>query len=398
MNVSQERIQIIDVLRGITLLGIILVHFTEQYYAGQPPKIHENFGMHNLSDTIVQAFIGIFISGKFFMIFSFLFGLSFFLQFSKSDGSSHFLIRFAWRLICLFFIGMIHHLHYRGDILTIYAVLGFGLLLFYKLSDRGLLILALILIFNIPSVAVRLYDVISGVTPTVMKEPDQRLLEIYYNTLKSGSYLEILKANLFELKGKFEFQVVVGRIYITMGLFLLGLHAGRKKWFDQIGIFKKLVRFGLWTLLGCVLFAGMFALVIFIAKIEMSQGVQFLVGGSIYDVFNSALAAIYVGLIVLAFQKEKAHRLLMNFYEVGRMGLTTYLMQALVGTLLLFSFGLGLLGDYGAAVWAAVAFLVFGLQIIFSKWWLNNFQYGPVEWLWRSMTFLKIQPMKRETS
>jgi uncharacterized protein len=293
---------------------------------------------------------------------------------------------------------MIHHLHYRGDILTIYAVLGFGLLLFYKLSDRGLLILALILIFNIPSVAVRLYDVISGVTPTVMKEPDQRLLEIYYNTLKSGSYLEILKANLFELKGKFEFQVVVGRIYITMGLFLLGLHAGRKKWFDQIGIFKKLVRFGLWTLLGCVLFAGMFALVIFIAKIEMSQGVQFLVGGSIYDVFNSALAAIYVGLIVLAFQKEKAHRLLMNFYEVGRMGLTTYLMQALVGTLLLFSFGLGLLGDYGAAVWAAVAFLVFGLQIIFSKWWLNNFQYGPVEWLWRSMTFLKIQPMKREAS
>jgi uncharacterized protein len=90
-----NRIEAIDVLRGFTLLGIILVHFTEQYYAGQPPKIHENFGAHNLADMIIQGIIGIFISGKFFMIFSFLFGMSFFIQLDKSDGSSKFLVRFA---------------------------------------------------------------------------------------------------------------------------------------------------------------------------------------------------------------------------------------------------------------------------------------------------------------
>lgn len=135
-HTNQERIEVIDVLRGFTLLGIILVHFTEQYYAGQPPKVHENYGAHNLADMIVLGFIGIFISGKFFMIFSFLFGMSFFIQLDKSDDSPAFLFRFAWRLIVLFIIGLVHHLHYRGDILTIYAVLGFGLLLCHKLPDK----------------------------------------------------------------------------------------------------------------------------------------------------------------------------------------------------------------------------------------------------------------------
>jgi uncharacterized protein len=393
---KSNRIEIIDVLRGFTLLGIILVHFTEQYYAGQPPKAHENFGAHNLVDMIVLGFIGIFISGKFFMIFSFLFGMSFFIQLDKSDGSPKFLFRFAWRLIVLFLIGFIHHLHYRGDILTIYAVLGFGLLLCFTLPDKFLLVLALLLVVNLPSIITRTVEVISPSTSSSsIFSPEQKPLEIYFDTLKSGSYFEILQANLHEFKSKFEFQIESGRLYITLGLFLLGLYAGRKKVFENAPFFKKLIRYGLWTLLGCVVFAGAMALIIFLAKVEMTMPLQFLLGGSVYDVFNAALAAIYVGLIVTLFQKEKWKKRLMDFYEVGRMGLTTYLMQALIGTLLLFSFGLDLLGEYGAGVWALISLFVFFLQIVFSKWWLSRFQLGPVEWLWRSLTYLKVQHLKR---
>lgn len=393
---NQERIQVIDVLRGFTLLGIILVHYTEQYYAGQPPKIHESYGVHNLADMIVQGFIGIFISGKFFMIFSFLFGMSFFIQLHKSDGSPAFLFRFAWRLLVLFAIGFIHHLHYRGDILTIYAVLGVGLLLCYKLPDKFLLTLALLLVFNAPAIIQRIVDVLSASdTANPFMSGDEKALEIYYNTLKSGSYPNILRANFYEFKSKFDFQILSGRLYITMGLFLLGLYAGRKKVFENIPFFKKLIRYGLWALLGCVVFSGLLALVIFVAKIKMTQPLQFLVGGAVFDVFNAALAAIYVGLIVSAFQKEKWCQRLMIFYEVGRMGLTTYLLQALIGSLLLFSYGLGRLGDFGASVWTTIALVVFVLQIIFSKWWLARFQYGPVEWLWRSLTYFKVQSLKR---
>ena len=392
---KSNRIEVIDVLRGFTLLGIILVHFTEQYYAGQPPKVHENYGAHNLADMIVLGFIGIFISGKFFMIFSFLFGMSFFIQLDKSDDSPAFLFRFAWRLIVLFIIGLGHHLHYRGDILTIYAVLGFGLLLCYKLPDKFLLVLALLLVFDTPAILQRTFDILLSNSASPFPIGDEKELEIYYSTLKSGSYLDMLRANFYEFKSKFDFQILSGRLYITMGLFLLGLYAGRKKVFENIPFFKKLIRLGLWMLLGCVVFAGLLALIIFVAKVEMSQAVQFLLGGTVYDVFNIALAAIYVGLIVTAFQREKWHRRLMNFYEVGRMGLTSYLMQALIGTWLLFSYGLALLGNFGASVWAAISLIVFALQIVFSKWWLGRFQYGPVEWLWRSLTYFKVWPLKK---
>ncbi len=395
-STEKSRIEIIDVLRGFALLGIILVHFTEQYYAGQPPKIHENFGAHNLADNIVSAIIGIFISGKFYMIFSFLFGMSFFLQLDKSDGSLKFSLRFAWRLIVLFLIGLIHHLHYRGDILTIYALLGFGLLICYKLPDKILLIVALLLIVDMPAIATRTVEVIF---PTSMSSPflssDQKALETYYNTLKSGTYLEILCANFYEFKGKFDMQIVSGRLYITLGLFLLGLYAGRKKVFENPAYFKKLIRYGLWTLLGCLIVAGLLAAIIFLAKIEMTQPLQFLIGGTVYDIFNAALAAIYVGIVVTLFQKAKWKNRLMNLYELGRMGLTTYLMQTLIGTTLLFSFGFDLLGEYGASVWAVLSLIVFALQILFSKWWLSRFQYGPVEWFWRSLTYFKWQPLKK---
>ena len=392
---KSNRIEVIDVLRGFTLLGIILVHFTEQYYAGQPPKVHENYGAHNLADMIVLGFIGIFISGKFFMIFSFLFGMSFFIQLDKSDGSPAFLFRFAWRLIVLFIIGLVHHLHYRGDILTIYAVLGFGLLLCHKLPDKFLLVLALLLVFDTPAILQRTFDILLSNSASPFPIGDEKELEIYYSTLKSGSYLDMLRANFYEFKTKFDFQILSGRLYITMGLFLLGLYAGRKKVFENIPFFKKLIRLGLWMLLGCVVFAGLLALIIFVAKVEMSQAVQFLLGGTVYDVFNIALAAIYVGLIVTVFQREKWHRRLMNFYEVGHMGLTSYLMQALIGTWLLFSYGLALLGNFGASVWVAISLIVFILQIIFSKWWLGRFQYGPAEWLWRSLTYFKVWPLKK---
>jgi uncharacterized protein len=271
-----------------------------------------------------------------------------------------------------------------------------GLLLCYKLPDKFLLALALLLVFDAPAIIQRTVDVLS---PTNSANPfmsgDEKALEVYYNTLKSGSYPNILRANFYEFMPKFDFQILSGRLYITMGLFLLGLYAGRKNVFENIPFFKKLIHYGLWSLLGCVVFAGILALIIFAAKVEMTQSLQFLVGGSVYDVFNTALAAIYVGLIVAAFQKEKWRQRLMIFYEVGRMGLTTYLLQALIGTLLLFSYSLGWLGNFGASAWAMIALIFFVLQIIFSKWWLARFLYGPVEWLWRSLTYFKVQSLKR---
>lgn len=397
---TDSRIKIIDILRGFALLGIIIVHFTEQYYAGQPPEVHANMTAKNLGDQIVMGVIGILVQGKFYMIFSFLFGLSFYIQFEKSDGSSRFMLRFAWRLLVLFLIGLLHHLHYRGDILTIYAVLGFVLLLLYKLPDRALLIIALVLIANLPSLGVRLYDGMNDFTPAFF-HPDQKPLLAYYDTLKSGSYLSILMANWKELFIKFDFQVFSGRIYITAGLFLLGLYAGRKKffehWEEHVPLIKKLLRMSLWTILGCivylvVIFGGIRALRL---KIELNQSLQYAIGGLPYDVFNACLATIYVTGILLLYRKEKWQHRLMKFYAIGRMGLTTYVMQTFFGVLVFYSVGLGLLGDYGAMVCLTIGLAVYGIQIYFSEWWLGKYRYGFLEWLWRSATYFKWQEFRK---
>jgi uncharacterized protein len=397
-DLQDSRIKIIDILRGFALLGIIIVHFTEQYYAGQAPEIHQDMMVKNLGDQIVMGIVGILVQGKFFMIFSFLFGLSFFIQLDKSDGSSAFVLRFAWRLMVLFLIGMLHHLHYRGDILTIYAVLGFALLLVYKLPDKALLILALMLVANLPSVGVRLYEAVMGVT-NEMFNADQKEMLAYYDTVKTGSYFAILKANLYEFVTKFEFQVFSGRIYITTGLFLLGLYVGRKKFFERweehTPLIKRLLKTSLWTILGCVLFTVAFFGGMQAAKIEMSQSLQYAIGGLAFDIFNACLATFYVTGVILLYRKEKWQRRLMSFYALGRMGLTTYLMQSFFGVLIFFSIGLGWLGDYGALVCLAIGLGIFVIQIYFSQWWLSRFRYGFFEWLWRSATYFKWQPFRK---
>jgi uncharacterized protein len=399
---SFGRIEVIDVLRGFTLLGIILVHMTEQYYAGQPPEQHANFARNGMVDQIVSGFVGIFIQGKFYMIFSFLFGLSFYLQLSKSDGSVRFVSRFFWRLLILFGIGFIHHLHYRGDILTIYAMLGLGLLLTFRLPDKYLLILAVLLVVDAPAFFTRLIDVIllPGDTPNPFSNADQNTLLAYYNTVKSGSYLEILKANLAEFPIKIDFQILSGRLYITMGLFLLGLYAGRKNIFENVELkrpfFKKLLKGSLWTLLGCVLFSAAFFGGALALGLKLSNPLQWMVGGEVFDIFNAAFATIYTSGILLLYQSEKWKPRLQHFYAVGRMGLTTYLMQTVFGVLIFFSIGFGLLGEIGSALTFSIAIGLYIVQIQFSKFWLAHFEYGIFEWLWRSLTYFKIQPLKKK--
>lgn len=394
---SSDRITLIDALRGFTLLGIIVMHTTEQFYAGQPPEKHQGETTAALIDTIASSFSWIMINGKFFAIFSFLFGLSFYIQLSKGKGDFQFLLKFFWRLVILFVIGFIHHLHYRGDILTIYAMLGVVLFAVYRLPDKYVLLLSLILIFDIPGIATRIIDVVAHRTDSIF-EQDQNVLLAYYNTFKSGSYIDLLKANYESFETKMQYQVWSGRIYMTPGLFLLGLYAGRKKFFEKassnILFIKKYLRISAWSILATVLIGVAFFMVAgAVAGGNIPTPIAFAAGLTFYDIFNTFLSAIYVAWFILLFQKEKWRNRLMTFYEAGRMGLTTYLMQAVFGVLIFSTIGLGLLGELGASICFAIAVALFVLQIGIAKFWMKHFYYGPVEWMWRCLTNFKMYPL-----
>jgi uncharacterized protein len=393
-----RRIESIDILRGFTLFGIALIHMVEQYYAGQPPEAVANAESTSIPDIVVQGFTTIFIMGKFYVIFSFLFGLSFYMQYAKKNDDEAFLVRFAWRLVILFGIGMIHHLHYRGDILTIYAILGVGLFIFHRLSDKALLIVALVLVTNVPSLFVRMYGLffVPG-EPAFFSTPQDELMA-YYNTVKNGSYLEILKANFHSFGYKMDAQFVSGRIYITLGLFLLGIYAGRNRLFERVTELlpklKKSIRVGLWTMGGSILFAALILGPIG-ATGNMTMEIGFLFGGLAMDTFNLGMSVVYIAGILVLLQKEQWASRLKIFYPVGKMGLTTYLLQTAAGTLIMFSYGLGLLFELGAAWCLLIGAAVFALQIALAHVWLRYFEYGPVEWLWRMLTYLKWFPLSK---
>jgi uncharacterized protein len=399
----KERIQVLDVLRGFALFGILFAHLSNEFSAGRlPGHVYETI-MSSPANMTVTVISNIFVQGKFYTIFSFLFGLSFALQLgSAQEKGGSFLSRYAWRLVVLGIIGTIHHIHWRGDILTIYVILGFVLLLFRNIPDKALLIISLLLLLNLPTRITNLYEVI-----TANPKPDQTQMdeankqgeaeaEKYFDLLKNGSYIETLKFNFLAFKDKMEFQVMSGRIYMTLGFFLLGLYAGRRKLFEHLLankiLFKKLFKYTGYGTLGLIVLAcGLF-----LTPLMKDNAYGNVVGGLIFDTGSNALSLFYIAGVTLLFTRSQWARRLSYLAPVGKMALTSYLVQTAFGILLFQSFGLSLFAEIGIAAATALTLPIFFLQVVFSKWWLAKYQYGPVEWVWRSLTYLKLQPLAKQ--
>ena len=147
--------------------------------------------------------------------------------------------------------------------------------------------------------------------------------------------------------------------------------------------------------MGLFLLAGILFGVFHLDKI-LSPSWNFIIGITLYDVANLAQTALYVfGFLLLFVNKTWWRRQMLKLAPFGRMALTNYVLQTLVGTFIFFGYGFGLLGDIGSTVAAALSIALFILQRIGSRWWLERYYFGPLEWLWRSLTFWKIQPFKK---
>src|SRR3954462_89445 len=160
-KLTGDRLITVDALRGFALLGIMLAHFIFWYTAGPLPD--DVLGKYkDIGSQVTDIFNNLFITGKFFTFFSFLFGLSFYLQMRGLQNDPRtFLRRYSWRLILLLIIGLAHHALWMGDILSIYAPLGFVLLLLRKLNNKWLVITGLFLALNLPGRIVGLVQILN---------------------------------------------------------------------------------------------------------------------------------------------------------------------------------------------------------------------------------------------
>ena len=416
------RIRVVDALRGLALAGIVVVHFGEQYLGFLPPPDHRTYAIHTTLDGVLEGLAWVFIRGKGFGLFSLLFGLSFALQMQSADrrdASRDFRPRFAWRLLILFGIGWLHGLVYCGDILTVYALLGLPLIAFYRVRDRWLFVLAIALMIGTPRIVQR---ALRGPTrPAQAKAEQQRVDDVaarHWQALVSGSVPRMARDNAtdgFQAKWDFQFGPL-GRGYQTFALFLFGLWAGRRRVFEDVeghlGLWRRLRRWAGWSTLALPLLT---AALVFAGR-AMSGGPSHggapagaagggaegpdltswpvISGLCLFDVWNGIMTLFYVAVFVLLFRRPRWQPRLLRCAAVGRMALSSYVTQTLIGAFVFFGFGFGLLGKVGNSVTLLAGAALFALQMWACARWLERFRFGPVEWLWRSATYGARQPMR----
>ena len=397
---SQDRIIPVDALRGFALFGILYSHMILWYTAGPLPQ--RIFTEMDIGSGIAMGIYGLLFVGKFFSFFSFLFGLSFYLQMkSFKKRNENFLLRYGWRLVILGVFGLIHHALWRGDILSIFAPLGFILIAARKLSNKAIVIIGFILVFNIPTKIYEAGALLWQTTPVENTASFQKEAEDYYNIVKNASFKDLVIDNWKALNFKFWYQVNSGRLFITLGFFLLGMYAGRKGWFENLESLKPFVK-NIWKKVSFSLL-GVFGLaILFIVgsllvgfKFQDNQWSQWFLG-LVSDFFNAGLTLFYISGLTLLMYRATWQKILYPLAGIGKMALTSYLMQTFFGLILFYPFAFAFFEKTSPGVNALIAIALFLFQVLLSKWWLTYFSYGPVEWLWRSLTFFKLQPIVKK--
>lgn len=389
-----ERFLFLDVLRGFALCGVLIANMA--FHSGYwflSPEMQAGLQFADAGNSLMWV-IHFFSDGKFYSIFSMLFGIGFALQMQRSiERGEPFMGRYSRRLLILFLFGLLHaFLFFVGDILSMYALTGFLLLLFRKKSAKFLFRSALILLC-LPVLQYAFLWWNAQGAPPVDLSGDRAFFEQLILAYSTGNFSDILFNNIGgTIFGRYPDLIFTGRFFKVLAMFLLGFYIAKTRLFEyreeRKDFYKKIL---LWTaVIGIpsnIILAQMMTTDAYY-MLEPSGIVQPLV----YAFGVPALGIFYaVGLLIL-FQKPAFKSKLSFFAPYGRMALTNYLMQSILSGLVFMSYGFGLFGAVGPILFTIIGFSIMIIQFIFSHWWLSKFKYGPAEWLWRSLTYKKWQP------
>jgi uncharacterized protein len=392
-----ERIIFIDVLRGMALFGILAANM-RAFFAPLDSYGYIRVLFHSRADILAQAFIDVFIQGKFITIFSFLFGMGFAIQMSRAEArGARFMGFYPRRLLALALFGLIHGLLiWAGDILLTYALSGAILLLFRKRQQKTLLWWAGGL-FALPIVVSTTFLALyfsrfrrSWMEP---KPPDMKKLYAVINIYAHGTIRQILMQNWLEWKRMLPYTLFA--IY-EVALFLLGMWVWRAGIVQRLGEYRPVLeRVCAWCIpVGLVINIYVTTVRAVLPPTTVSlwgffAGILWLPGAHI-------LSAGYVSGLALIFMHEDWRRFLLPFAAVGRMALTDYLMQSVLCTLFFYHYTTGLYGRVGPAIGLVPTAVLYGAQVVFSNGWLKRYRFGPMEWLWRGMTYGRFPSMRKE--
>ena len=392
-----ERILFIDILRGMALFGILAANM-RAFFAPLDAYGDIQVLFHSRADIVAQWFIDAFIQGKFISIFSFLFGLGFAVQLSRAEARGvRFLSFYPRRLLALALFGIIHGLLiWAGDILLTYAFSGAILLLFRKRQQKTLLwwagsLIALPLVVN----TVFLFLFLSRFHRPWMdpKPPDVAKYYSVINIYAHGTVRQIMAQNWVEWKQAL--PTTLFAIYAT-SLFLLGMWVWRAGIVQRLDEYRPILKKVCAWCLPIGLAINIYVATVFSLVPRGKVSLWAWSAGTLWLLGSHILSAGYVSGLALIFLHEDWRRWLTPFAAVGRMALTDYLMQSVLCTLFFYHYTTGLYGRIGPAWGLVPTVILYSAQVVFSNWWLQRYRFGPMEWLWRGMTYGKFPSMRTD--
>ena len=387
MTSKVQRLDLIDVLRGLALFGLFSVHMQEHYNLFDFPTA--DIKIIELLNLYINKSVYFLFAGKAYAIFAFLFGFSFFIQMNnQASKGNDFKWRFLWRLAILFLIGFIHGILYAGDILAFFGVLGVSLIVFQFLSSRSLIILAVLFLLQTPLLVQLLineiYLNINNENRLVTEM--NKLFELSYPAYTKFNFLDMASYNFIDgRKANWLWMFLYGRIYQTLGLFMLGIVCGRRRVLEEV--LQYIVKFKKVCIISFLLFVPLYYLELNLEKFLTKKASFEILKSIISSYSNFAFSVFLFTGFFIVFHSYKSFGLINKIKNVGRMSLTNYLLQSLIFIPLFYGFGFGLYNKIGFTGSFFIGVLFYSFQILISNWWMKKYNYGPVEYLWRGLTF-----------
>ena len=381
---KKPRIEVVDALRGFAVMAIVLVHNLEHFIFPVYPA--NSPGWLNILDQGVFDVVFTLFAGKAYAIFALLFGFTFYIQSSnRRKQGRDFGWRFLWRLVLLIGFAALNAAFFpAGDVLLLFVVVGPVLFFSRNWSDRAILVAAVVFLLQ----PVEWYHYIANLLDPAHRLPDLKVGEMYAEVAeytKAGNFGDFILGNItLGQKASLLWAVNAGRFVQTAGLFLLGFYIGRKQLFAAT---EKNLRFWVKTLIiSAVAFAPLYTL----KELVMDNDaiVQQTVGAA-FDMWQKlAFTLVLIASFILLYQRRKFSAAVVGLRFYGRMSLTNYISQSIIGAIVYFPFGLYLAPRCGYTISLLIGFFVFLLQVKFCKWWLARHRQGPLEYIWHKWTWI----------
>lgn len=381
---KNSRIEVVDALRGFAVMAIILVHNLEHFIFPVYPDCSPGW-LNALDQGIFNVTFSLF-AGKAYAIFALLFGFTFYIQTNNQrKAGKDFGYRFLWRMVLLVGFATLNAAFFpAGDVLLLFAVVSLVLFLTRNWSDRAILITSIVFLLQ----PVEWCHYVAGLFCPGYQLPDLKVGEMYAEVAeytKAGDLGAFLLGNItLGQKASMLWAVNAGRFFQTAGLFLLGFYIGRRQWFavseDNSRRWVKILA------VSAVAFAPLYTL-----RELVMQGDDIVrqTVGTVFDMWQKlTFTLVLVSSFVLLYQRKAFSAKVSGLRFYGKMSLTNYITQSVMGAVVYFPIGFYLAPYCGYTVSLLIGIFTFLLQVRFCKWWLSRHRQGPLERVWHKWTWM----------